>query len=367
MKTNNYNLVVIDPSTGDSELQERVSFQSLGVKERQNIEEWLLKNPKILGEELLLITKEFADFENSKKRLDVLAIDKNKKLVIVELKRDATGTLAELQAIRYAALCSTMTFNKMVELHSEFAGISNDDAKKQIRSFVEDEEFDTLDDKPRLLLVAGAFEDQHLTSTVLWLNKFGVEITCVELTPYRMEDSRKIAIVPRVIIPLPQAKQYLIQVKEKELAEGQLSPSARLYQERNHQILSYFRSLIPDRAPAVAPARNVMQIPTGRAGVHYEWWQQSRGAKTLIVGLHFEASSKKTNQRWCEHFRKQQSKLVSAVGQKVDFNPDWGEKWASVNIERSAEEWSEEVAKWAANKMAALISVTKPTIDAFRP
>ncbi len=323
--TNNYNLVLVDPLTGDSESQQRVSFAALGVRERENLEQWLIKHPEIFGERLLIITTEFAEFENSRKRLDIVALDEQKKLVILELKRDASGTLAELQAIRYAALCSTMTFQKMVSLHAKFAGISAQQAESRIKEFVHDEEFEELDDKPRLMLVAGAF-DRHLTSTVLWLGKFGVDITCVELTPYRVSGSKKLALVPKVIIPLPQAKQYLIQVKEKELAEGQISASAHLYRERNQQILDHFRNLMVDKAPALAPARNVMQIPRGRSGIHYEWWQQTRGERVLVVGLHFETSSKGKNQRWCEYFRKQRSKLENAVGQEISFNPDWGEK-----------------------------------------
>lgn len=38
---NNYNLILIDPLTGDSEYQEKVSFASLGIKERENLEQWL--------------------------------------------------------------------------------------------------------------------------------------------------------------------------------------------------------------------------------------------------------------------------------------------------------------------------------------
>ncbi len=84
VNANNDRLILLDPFTGGSESQERVSFAALGMKERENLEQWLIKNPQILGEPLLIITTEFADFENSKKRLDILALDKGKKLVILE-------------------------------------------------------------------------------------------------------------------------------------------------------------------------------------------------------------------------------------------------------------------------------------------
>src|ERR1700722_7875174 len=125
----NYNLVIIEPNSGRVEPQQRVTFASLGVKERRHIEQWLIEHPEILGERLLVITKEFADFDLSQKRLDILALDEGKKLVIVELKREATGSVAELQAIRYAAMCSTMTFDRMVGLYAESLKCGAEEAK----------------------------------------------------------------------------------------------------------------------------------------------------------------------------------------------------------------------------------------------
>jgi hypothetical protein len=361
----NYNLVIIEPETGHVENLQRVSFASLGVKERQHIEQWLVDHPQILGEPLLIISKEFDEFEQSNKRLDILALDKSKKLVVIELKRDASGSLADLQAIRYAAMCSTMTFEKLASLYADFSQIAVEEAKAKIRTFVHDEEFDSLDDRPRIILAAGAFEDQHLTSTVLWLSKFDVDITCVELTPYRMPDSKKLAVVPKVIIPPPQAKEYLIQVKEKELAESALSPSAKIWRERNQQILSKFRALMPNRAPKSASTINYMKVHTGIAGIHFEWWHAIREG-VLIVGLHFEDGSKETNSRRYQIFLKQRTKLEKALSGKLDFNPNWGENWASINLKRPCPEWSEEMAQWAAIKMADFIKVAQPIIDSLK-
>jgi RecB family endonuclease NucS len=52
-----------------------------------------------LGERLLVITNEFDEFDQSNNRLDILALDENKKLVVIELKRDASGSLADLEDV----------------------------------------------------------------------------------------------------------------------------------------------------------------------------------------------------------------------------------------------------------------------------
>lgn len=43
------------------------------------------KEPSSLGEELLIIQKEFDGFADTRERLDLLAIDKNGNLVIIEI------------------------------------------------------------------------------------------------------------------------------------------------------------------------------------------------------------------------------------------------------------------------------------------
>lgn len=84
-------------------------FSELALKERFDIQEWVLACPQLLGEDLLVITSEFDQFDRTSERLDLLAVDRYGKLVVVELKRTAVGTRADLQALRYAAYCSTLT------------------------------------------------------------------------------------------------------------------------------------------------------------------------------------------------------------------------------------------------------------------
>jgi hypothetical protein len=154
-----------------------------------------------------------------------LALDDTGKLVVIELKRDAVGSHADLQALRYAAFCSTMSWEDIVELYATFAGIHDkEEAERNIRNFVTDPKFSSkLDNQPRVILAAGGF-DVEITSCVLWLRTFRVDVSCVEITPYRMPDGR-IVLVPRVIIPLPEAKEYIVSAEKKE-AEQSTRPKA---------------------------------------------------------------------------------------------------------------------------------------------
>ena len=59
------------------------TFYENDLKERQHIEEWIRKNPEVMGEELLIIGHEYDDFENNE-RIDLLAIDKEGNLVVID-------------------------------------------------------------------------------------------------------------------------------------------------------------------------------------------------------------------------------------------------------------------------------------------
>ena len=66
-------------------------FSDLGFREREHLQEWIAKNPDVLGEELLIIQKEYSGFNDTNERLDLLALDKDGGLVIIENKLDDSG------------------------------------------------------------------------------------------------------------------------------------------------------------------------------------------------------------------------------------------------------------------------------------
>ena len=104
----------IDPATRTSESVSEVDFARLGFQERRDIQEWVADNPDILGEDLLIIGKEFSGFDRTNERLDLLAVDRDGKLVVIELKRDDTGTDAHWQAIKYASYLRRVEADRII-------------------------------------------------------------------------------------------------------------------------------------------------------------------------------------------------------------------------------------------------------------
>ena len=93
----------INSESKESEKIQEIEFADLGFQERRDIQEWIAANPEILGDDLMIIGKEFSGFDRTNERLDLLAVDMDGTLVIIELKRDHSGTDAHWQAIKYAS------------------------------------------------------------------------------------------------------------------------------------------------------------------------------------------------------------------------------------------------------------------------
>ena len=126
----------------------------------------------------------------------------------------------ELQAIRYAAMVSTMTFERVVDIYGRYLARNrcNADARTEILDFlgrVEPDE-DSFAQDVRIVLVSANFS-KELTTAVIWLNKRDLDIRCIRLTPY--QDNGRILVDVQQVIPLPEAAEYQIQIREKEQKE----------------------------------------------------------------------------------------------------------------------------------------------------
>ena len=93
----------IDKSTNRITRLQNKRFSDLGFSERNHLQEWLAYQPDAFGEELLIIQKEFDGFDDTRERLDLLALDKDGNLVIIENKLDDTGRDVGWQALKYAS------------------------------------------------------------------------------------------------------------------------------------------------------------------------------------------------------------------------------------------------------------------------
>ncbi len=197
------------------------SFVDQQVRERDDLQRLLKSQINVLGDDLYVLSEEFGDWADSRRRIDLLAIDRDANLVVIELKRTNDGGHMELQAIRYASMISAMTFEKAERIHQDFLckmGEKPEVAKTRILSFLNWEEPDeeSFASDVRIVLVSEDF-GKELTTAVLWLREHDIDIRCIRLRPY--QDGEKLLVDVQQILPLPEAHDYQIQLREKEHIE----------------------------------------------------------------------------------------------------------------------------------------------------
>ena len=198
----------IDTETHKSERIEEVAFSTLGLKERQDIQEWIANNPSILGDDLLIINKEFSGFDLTTERLDLLAVDSEGKIVVIELKRDESGESAYWQAIKYASYFRSASPEEIVRVYSAYLkkmGSTEDAQANLLEHLGNPENLNGLNNGQRIILASRAFAPE-VTSAAFWLNeKIPDEdlITCIQITPYKDEVSEALYIQTNTVLPVP--------------------------------------------------------------------------------------------------------------------------------------------------------------------
>lgn len=207
---------------------QETTFASQGIQERRDLQRLLKAQIEVITPDTLLIAEEFGEWEDSRRRVDLLAVDRDANLVVIELKRTEEGGHMELQAIRYAAMIANLTFEKVVEIHEKYLLSNGDesDPEEHILSFLdwEDVDEDKFAQDVKVVLVSAEFS-KEITSSVLWLNERGLDIRCVRLKPYK--DDLKLLLDVQTVIPLPETEQYQVQIKEKKQKEAQARTSNR--------------------------------------------------------------------------------------------------------------------------------------------
>jgi len=214
----------VDTPTNSLHSLQEVSFSSLGFRERDHLQEWLAKNPQALtrdnDDELLIIQKEFAGFDDTKERLDLLALDKKGNLVIIENKLDDSGRDVVWQALKYAGYCANLRQESVVEIFQlyldQYEPNENRQAAEVIAEFMgwESLKEGVLNRKgtQRVIMVAANFR-KEVTNTALWLMQFGIRAATY---PFIADDMDNL-VLPAALKPL-QHKLFGLTINPERLA-----------------------------------------------------------------------------------------------------------------------------------------------------
>lgn len=195
-----------------------VTFKEIGLKERNDLQEWIANNPNILGEDLLIIQKEFDGFNDTNERLDLLALDKLGNIVVIENKLDDSGRNVVWQSMKYAGYCSSLKKDDIKEIFQQYLirKGSTESAEDLITEFLEKPDFNEVqlnqDLTQRIILVARDFR-KEVTNTVIWARKYGMKIQCIKIVPYLIGE--QLLVDTDQIIPVKDIADIMIGYDEK--------------------------------------------------------------------------------------------------------------------------------------------------------
>jgi len=199
----------------------KTTFSQMQIQERRDLQRLLRESVGVIAPDTLVIAEEFGEWSESKRRIDLLGIDRSANLVVIELKRTEDGGHMELQALRYAAMVSTMTFDQAVDVFERYqsqAGRDDMDARSELLEFLgwDEPDHDQFAQDVKIVLASAEFS-RELTTSVLWLIGRDIDIRCVRLQPYDFDG--RVLVDVQQIIPLPEAAEYQVQVRQKARKE----------------------------------------------------------------------------------------------------------------------------------------------------
>jgi|CXWL01.1.fsa_nt_gi hypothetical protein len=317
---------------------EATSFSAAGKREREDIQRLLRNQIEIISPDTLIIAEEFGEWEDSRRRIDLLGIDKNANLVVFELKRTDDGGHMELQALRYAAMVSTMTFDNAVEVYGEYLRKNNSDKdpERNLLNFLEWDENDgeSFAQDVRIVLVSAEFS-KEITTTVLWLNNYEIDIKCIRIKPYN--DNGRTLVDVEQVIPLPEASNYITQIATKGKQE-------RILRVQNRDMTRYDVSVFGEtqlnmykRGAIFFVAKNLCYSGVSPEKINeLIYWKgdlflrvdgiQNSDDFIRIITEQREAEGRKID---CHRWYCDDEELIHFEGKTFAFHKMWGSRWGT--------------------------------------
>jgi hypothetical protein len=330
----------IDMESNSIQPLEQKSFSSLGFRERGHLQEWIAKQPDVLGEDLLIIQKEFRGFDETQERLDLLALDKQGALVVIENKLDDSGKDVTWQALKYASYCSRLSKSNIAKIYQEYLNSADPgaNAEERISEFMDDQDFEELilneGVSQRIILIAAKFR-KEVTSTVLWLMNFGVHLQCFRAALFVMDKEQFLHV--EQIIPTQDTEDYMIGMAEK--ARDDIESKAErgnrhivredfwneLISEMNQKETNFFQNVSPGPRPIISAG-------AGISGIIFSFGVSQKGCR---IFLDIAQNEKSKNKIVFDRLKESKQQIEDEFGGPLEW--DRRDEYKACHIEKTSE------------------------------
>lgn len=164
------------------------------ILERTHLQESIIRSWRAfineLGyEELFLVGAEIVPHDACRDRIDLLAISREGRPFVFELKRHR-DRLQLLQSISYAAMIAKWDAPRFLKA----LGVKNDEDAEELKSLLQDEAFEI--GAPEIILIAESFDPEVILAAE-WLAQFGVPISAFSISSVEHRGDTLISIDQR--------------------------------------------------------------------------------------------------------------------------------------------------------------------------
>ncbi len=351
------------------------SFSELGFTERGNLQEWIAKMPESLGEELLIIQKEFDGFDETRERLDLLALDKQGDLVVIENKLDDSGRDVVWQALKYASYCSSLSKSQVVDIYQSYLNKyeGGGDAKDRIVEFLNAGDFEEVllneGVGQRLIFVAASFR-KEVTSTVMWLLENQIRLQCFKATPYQQDE--QLFLTLDQIIPTPEEAEFRVGIAEKtKEAKTAVKSKAKSLELRPR---FWAKTLEAMELAGVKQYKNIspskdhwLSCSTGTGGITYALIFST---KEIRVELNFINSEAAVNKSMFDKIYLNKDRIEKLFGDTLEWQRLDDKKACRVKFRHEVEGYNEEnwemMIGWLVEYFPKIEAVFRPEIEQIK-
>ena len=344
-------------------------FSDLGFRERDHLQEWIAHNPTSLGEDLLIIQKEFDGFDDTRERLDLLALDKDGNVIVIENKLDDSGRDVVWQAIKYASYCSSLSKKQIIEIYQKYLDKHHDgqDAEESLCVFLEQDDLDEVilnkGNDQRLVFVAANFR-KEVTSTALWLLSHNITVQCFKVTPYKWGEQVFLDI--KQIIPVPEVKELMIGMSAKAAEEKHIEEE----QKNRHtiriafwtQALETFKASPCNLFDNISPSKsNWHSAGSGMRNVPYVL---VFGSREVRIELAMSRPEKIENKWVFDELHKQKSSIEESFGDALVWDRADNNKASIIRYRNTIDGFNQEnwpsIINWMLEHMQRFEAAIKP-------
>ena len=224
----------------------KVQLSDAGFMERQHLQEWLVANPEVLGDDVKIVAIEFDRWQTfagdvKKDRLDILAIDSSGRLLIAELKRGQATSHVDLQSLKYAAAVSRFDPETLTQAYQRFLNsrtereVTIEEAKQRLEDHIDGPLEQETWLQPRIALIAHGF-DESVTNTVVWLSEAGLDIALLRYQLYGTSGDPLFVISQ--MYPTPETEEFILAPRRDEVEQTKAKAKTEQRQKDAVKILA---------------------------------------------------------------------------------------------------------------------------------